>query len=91
LKNSDESRVLTFVRRTKDEEALVAINLSNRPFFGSVEAGSGSAFEDVTPDVGPPLPPDAAAPDRSARKQTVGLPILALDAWGYRIFRRALK
>jgi glycosidase len=91
LKNSDESRVLTFVRRTKDEEVLVAINLSNRPFFGSVEAGSGSAFEDVTPDVGPPLPPDAAAPDRSARKQTVGLPILALDAWGYRIFRRALK
>ena len=37
LKNSDESRVVTFIRRTADEQVLVAINLSNQPFFGSVE------------------------------------------------------
>jgi cyclomaltodextrinase / maltogenic alpha-amylase / neopullulanase len=91
LRNSDESRVLTYARRTPDEEVLVAINLSNRPFFGSVEAGGASGFSDVTPDVGPPLPPDAPAPEQSARKRTVGLPALALDAWGYRIFRRKLK
>jgi glycosidase len=91
LPNSDESRVLTYIRRAADEEVLMAINLSNRPFFGSVEVGGGSAFADVTPDIAPPLPPDAAAPEPSARKRTVGLPALALDAWGYRIYRRSLK
>jgi len=35
--------------------------------------------------------PVAAAPDQSARKRIVGLPVLALDAWGYRIYRRPLK
>jgi cyclomaltodextrinase / maltogenic alpha-amylase / neopullulanase len=91
LPNSDESRVLTFVRRTPDEEVLVAINFSNRPFFGSTEAAHGAGYEDISPDVGPPLPPDAPAPERAARKRPVGLPALSLDAWGYRIFRRALK
>lgn len=91
LPNSDESRVLTFVRRAPDEEVLIAINLSNRPFFGSTEAAHGAGYEDISPDVGPPLPPDAPAPERAARKRPVGLPALSLDAWGYRIFRRALK
>jgi glycosidase len=91
LPNSDESRVLTFVRRTPDEEVLVAINLSNRPFFGTTEAAHGAGYEDISPDVAPPLPPDAPAPERAARKRPVGLPALSLDAWGYRIFRRALK
>jgi len=62
LRNSDESRVVTFVRRAGNEEVLVAINFSNRPFFGSVEVS----------DVG---------------KFGAGLPVLSLDAWGYRIFR----
>ena len=91
LANSDESRVLTYLRRTPDEEVLVAINLSNRPFFGSTEVASATAYLDITPDVGTPLPPDAPAPARAARKRSVGLPALSLDAWGYRIFRRALK
>ncbi len=91
LKNSDEARVLTFIRRAPNEEMLVAINFSNRPFLGSVEAGRMAGFGDVTPDVGPPLPPDAPAPEQSARKRPVGLPALSLDAWGYRIFRRTLK
>ena len=36
LKNSDEARVVTFVRRAGNEAVLVAINFSNRPFAGSV-------------------------------------------------------
>jgi hypothetical protein len=36
LKNSDESRVVTFVRRAGNEEVLVVINFSSRPFVGSV-------------------------------------------------------
>jgi len=87
LANSDESRVLSYVRRAAGEEVLVAINLSNRPFMGSVKSGKGT-FVDVTPDVDPPLPPDAPAPERAARKRAVNLPTLSLDAWGYRIFRR---
>ena len=91
LRNSDEARVLTYLRRAGDEEMLVVINFSNRPFAGTVEAPGGAAFADVTPDVAPPLPPDAPAPAHKPRARTVSLPALALDAWGYRIFRRAGK
>lgn len=91
LPNSDESRVLTYTRRSENEEVLVAVNLSNRPFFGSVEVGSGAAFADVTPDIAPPLPPDAPEPAQAERKRPAGLPAISLDAWGYRVFRRSLK
>jgi len=36
VRNSDESRVVTFVRRAGHEEVLVAINFSSTPFAGSV-------------------------------------------------------
>lgn len=36
VRNSDEARVVTFVRRAGNEEVLVAINFSNRPFVGFV-------------------------------------------------------
>lgn len=91
LRNSGEAHVATYLRRTRGEEILVAINFSNRPFVGFVETGNGAAFTDITPDVAPPLPPDAPAPERAARTRTVGLPALALDAWGYRIYRRAAR
>ena len=85
LKNSDENHVLTFTRTEGNETVLVAINMSNAPFVGLVESGSG--FEEITPDIDPPLPPD----DDKAKvkvKATNALPALSLDAWGYRIFRR---
>jgi glycosidase len=88
VRNSDEARVLTYLRRARNEEILVALNFSNNPFVGFVETNEAAAFTDITPDVAPPLPPDAPAPLRAARKRAVGLPALALDAWGYRIFRR---
>ena len=91
LRNSDEARVTTYIRRTDAEEVLVVINLSSRPFFGSVEVASVAAFADVTPDVAPPLPPDAPAATQAEKKRPVGLPAISLDAWGYRIFRRPLK
>src|SRR2546421_351224 len=88
LRNSDDSRVVSYVRHSANEDVVVAINFSNRPFVGSVELADGQAFRDITPDVGSPLPPDAPAPDRAARVHTNILPILYLDAWGYRIFQR---
>jgi glycosidase len=72
LRNSDQDRVVTFLRRDGGEEYLIAVNLSNRPFSGTVEANG--AFTEVALSAGEPRP--------------VGLPALALDAWGYRIFRR---
>jgi len=48
LKNSDENRVVTFLRRSGSEEILVAINFSNQPFFGSVEVNGN--FQDITPN-----------------------------------------
>ena len=47
VKNSDEGRVLTFLRKSSTEEILVAINMTSVPFFGAVEI-SGN-FEDITP------------------------------------------
>jgi len=49
LKNSDESRVVTFLRSAANEKVLVAINLSNRPFFGSVEVSNGASFGEGLP------------------------------------------
>ncbi|HJQ21075.1 MAG TPA: alpha-amylase family glycosyl hydrolase [Gemmatimonadaceae bacterium] len=72
LRNSDEDRIVTFLRRDGTEEFLVAVNLSNRPFAGTVEA-SGTYAEI-------PTPPNEA--------RVVALPALSLDAWGFRIFRR---
>jgi glycosidase len=91
IRNSDEAHVVTYLRHTRDEEILVAINFSNNPFVGFVETNGAAAFTDITPDVAPPLPPDAPAPERAARQRTVGLPALALDSFGYRIFIRRQK
>jgi glycosidase len=91
LSNSDASRVVTYRRRSPDEEVLVAINFSNRPFSGSIEMTAEKGFADVTPDVAPPLPPDAPATAQASRSRVVTLPALSLEAWGYRIFRRSVK
>src|SRR5688500_8323944 len=88
LRNSDETRVVTFARRDESEDVVVAVNFSNRPFDGTVEAPAGTPFADVTPDTRAPLPPDATDAQRAARARTVGLPALSLDAWGYRVYRR---
>jgi len=48
VRNSDEDRVVTFVRRDEREELLIAVNMSNRPFTGTVEIGG--AFSELAPD-----------------------------------------
>jgi len=73
--NGDPNRILTFYRRGAGAEFLVAINCSSRPFFGAVEVSG--RFEDVTPRLDEQKAPATA------------LPVLSLDAWGFRIFKRA--
>lgn len=75
LRNSGEARVVTFLRRGGNEEFLVAVNFSNQAFVGIVDA-SGAGYTDVTPGSDSPRP--------------ASLPALALDAWGFRIFRRSM-
>lgn len=84
LRNSDEARVVSYLRRASNEEFLITINLSNRPFAGSVEVGNGPAFVDVTPGLKDSV-------EKEIRVRPVALPALMLDSWGFRIFRRALR
>ncbi|GAC1446874.1 MAG: alpha-amylase family glycosyl hydrolase [Pyrinomonadaceae bacterium] len=92
LKNSDEAHVVTFARRDATEEIVVAINFSSQPFNGFVAEEMNAGFADVTPDVSMPLPPDAPASEIATRhKSRVLLPAFMLDAWSYKIYRRALR
>lgn len=77
IRNSDEQRVVSFLRRDHNEELLTTINMSNRPFSGFVEVTNGFSFKDVTPD-------------SISMNRMTALPVLTLDAWGFRIFRRAV-
>lgn len=88
LRNSDESQIVTFLRRTPDEESLVIINFSNHPVLGTVEIQNAAEFKDVTPDVGQPLPPDTAATERPPATRVNTLPNFSMESWGYRILRR---
>lgn len=72
LKNSDESRILTFLRKGGKEELLVAINLSNRPSSGAVELKTPKNFANITPF------------NNDASK----LPELELKPWEFQIFAK---
>jgi cyclomaltodextrinase len=71
LTNSDPDRVVTYARRSCEEEFLIAINCSNREYKGRMQVG-GSGWSEVT-----------------ASKSGGGVPELVLNAWEFRIFRRA--
>jgi cyclomaltodextrinase / maltogenic alpha-amylase / neopullulanase len=73
LHNSDEQHVVTYLRRSAQEEFLVAVNLSNTPFRGTVEAPA-SGWKEVD------IP--------ALKAGEVGIPSLSLDAFGARIFQR---
>jgi cyclomaltodextrinase len=75
LHNSDEQHVVTFLRRDASEEFLIAVNLCNAPFRGSVEAGAGNWKEVELPGLS---------------TQPVALPFVSLDSFGARIFSRSL-
>ena len=77
LHNSDEARVLTFLRRSAGENLWVAINLSSVPFAGSVAVADGR-YEDITP---------STAASHAAADRTAPFPSLSLGAWQHRVFR----
>jgi glycosidase len=73
LHNSDEQHVVTYVRQSQDEEFLVAVNLSNTPFRGTVEAETGGWTQ-------VPLP--------LSETGATALPHISLDAFHFQVFRR---
>jgi cyclomaltodextrinase len=73
IHNSDEQHVVTYVRSVAGDEFLIAVNLSNTPFRGTVEAQSGDWKEVVLP---------------ASQDGTGGLPAIALDAFKFRIFEK---
>ncbi len=50
--NSDEDRVITYLRESERETILVAVNLSNRPFTGTVQVPQ-DGFVDMSAAPGP--------------------------------------
>lgn len=75
IRNSDEDRVISFVRRTPREEILAVVNLSSSPFAGFVEIAGD--LEDVTPEL-----------EDAGSKRVSGLPAVTLKPWEFRVFRR---
>jgi len=89
LHNSNETNVLTYLRRSPEETVLVAVNLSNTSFAGSVEVASGSWDEVVLNN--PSSHGEAGMPTESAQAPPppMALPVLSLPPFGVRIFRSA--
>jgi len=73
LHNSDEQHVVTYLRRNDQEEFLVAVNLSNTPFRGTVEGQAGKWKELQLPGFKP---------------AESGVPFISLDAFGARFFQK---
>ncbi len=77
LTNSDNSKIISYLRSDEHEEFLVLINLSNRPVSGSVEKFNAASFKPVNV---------CGVTDTSAGD----LPRFQLDGFGWRIYQRTI-
>jgi glycosidase len=78
LHNSDEQHVVTYLRRSGSEGFLIAVNLSNTPFRGTVEAEAGNWRE-----IQLQLP--------NSRSGTITIPFVSLNSFGARIFQKQAR
>lgn len=88
LHNSQEEHVVSYLRRTGDEEFLIAVNLSSSSFSGTVEAAG--QWEEITIPKPHHANVDVAA-ERDPPRTAPALPALSLDAFQFRIFHHALN
>jgi cyclomaltodextrinase len=72
LHNSANDRILSYIRRGGGEEFLIAVNTSNQPFTGVIDAPTGE-YIDVTPGL-------------DVRK--IAWPAVSLEAFEFRIYRK---
>lgn len=49
IKNSEDTRIITFLKKTPLEEFLITINFSNQPFFGKIDLKENKQFVNLTP------------------------------------------
>ena len=87
LHNSDETHVVTYLRRSQEETVLVAVNLANIPFTGSIEAGMGSWKEIILNKVAQHGEAGMPTADAVVPPPPVALPALSLPPFGVRVFR----
>ncbi len=85
--NSDEAHVVTFLRRSPEETVLVAVNLANVPFTGTIEAASGAWQEIVLNDAAHGGEAGMPTADAAVPPPPLALPALSLPPFGVRIFR----
>ncbi len=78
LRNSNETDLLTFMRRDDKDEFVVAINFSNRPVVGWVEVMHDPEFAPVKIAGMPDCPP-------------AGFPLFRLTGFEWRIYHRTIK
>ncbi len=71
--NTDEQHVVSYIRRSGTEEFLVAVNLSNTPFRGTVEAQAGN-WKEIDLSAAKPAP--------------AALPFVSLNSFEARIFQK---
>ena len=87
LHNSDEDHVVTYLRHSQEETILVAVNLANIPFVGTVETGSGSWKEIVLNNFAHHGEAGMPTAQVSALPPPVALPAISLPPFGVRVFR----
>ena len=87
LHNSEEDHVVTYLRRSPEDTVLIAVNLSNLPFTGSLEVGPASWKEILLGS--PSRHGEAGMPtaEGGVVPPPVALPVLSLPPFGVRIFR----
>ncbi len=90
IHNSDETHVVSYLRRTADEEFLIAVNLSNTSFRGTVEAALG-AWDGVKVPLPQRRSNTNASDGRPAETRQAAIPALSLGAFEFRIFHQNLK
>lgn len=78
LHNSNEQHIVSFLRHTAGEDVLVAVNLSNTPFRGSLEVPTSTNWKEVT------LHSESGA---HHGPEPTALPALSLNAFQVRLFR----
>lgn len=80
VNNSDKERIVSYFRKAENEEFLYVINMSNRPFEGTIDTEEGSKYEDLTPIF-------KVNPEQSSTM----LPNISMKPWDFRLFKKIVQ